>query len=267
MEKENLVRRTSVIFILLLVLGLVLTACSSDDAAEVPSDESVPAEPTPTAIVNVPDAPEDEAEEAQPVEPPKISGSKGQFDTEAVVASLADYVLRPEDMPNQYKIEADGEQHLTNLKVINEVGEVQGKRYIAATFRVDGWSLVLTRVNKEELIPYKMYSQVEVFETPEGAQTAFGPDWFPAYSTEEGDTPPNFIENGCDFGDACVMYLCEEFDPATELTTLQYEVAFVYKNMIGKVMGRGLDFDMKPDYIVDAAEILFEKIDSAPMAE
>ena len=257
-------RKISLIFILLLMVALVLTACSSDDAKEA---DTVPAEPEPTAIVNVPEEPEEEAGEEKPVEPPEISGSKGQFDTEAVVASLADYVLRPEDMPNQYKIEADGEQHLTNLRVINTVGEVQGKRYIAASFRVDGWSLKLARVHKEELIPYTMYSQVEVFETPEGAQTAFGPDWFPAYNVEEDDETPNFIEDGCDFGDACIMYLYEEFDPATELTTLQYEIAFVYKNMIGKVMGRGLDFDMKPDYIVDAAEILFEKIDSAPMAE
>ena len=63
------------------------------------------------------------------------------------------------------------------------------------------------------------------------------------------------------------MYLYEKLDPATELTTLRYEIAFVYKNLIGKVMGRGLDFDMDPDYIVDTAELLFEKIDSAPMAE
>ena len=63
------------------------------------------------------------------------------------------------------------------------------------------------------------------------------------------------------------MYYYEKLDPATELTTLQYEVAFVYKNVLAQAMGRGLDFDMKPEYIVEAAETLFEKIDTAPMAE
>ena len=260
-------RKIRLIFILLLIVGLTLTACSSDEAKDMEQSEPAQVEPEPTAIVNVPEEPEEEVDEAQPVEPPEVSESKGQFDTEAVIASLDDYVLRPEDMPNQYKIEEDGEQHLTNLRVINSVGEVQGKRYIAATDRLDGWSLLLARVNKEELIPYAIYSEVEVFETSEGAQTAFSPDWFPAYNVEEGTDPPTFIEDGCDFGDACIMYLYETLDPATELTTLRYEIAFVYKNLIGKVMGRGLDFDMDPDYIVDTAELLFEKIDSAPMAE
>ncbi len=208
-------KKISTIFIILLIAVLMLAACSANETQET---EPAPVEPEPTAIVNVPEELEDEAAEEKPVEPPEVSESQGQFDTEAMVASLADYVLRPEDMPNQYKIMEDGEQHLTNLKVINTVGEVQGKRYIAATFRVDGWSLLLTRVNKEELIPYAMYSQIEVFETPEGAQIAFGPDWFPAYNVEEGAEAPTFIEDGCDFGDACIMYLYEKFDPATELT-------------------------------------------------
>lgn len=260
-------KKISLLFIVLFIVAFALTACSSDSA-----EDAGPSEPEPTAVANVPDQPEESEDEAaaeaeEPVEAPDISGSEGLFDAEAMVDNLDDYVLRPEDMPNQYKIVVDGEQHLTNLRVINSVGEVQGKRYIAATYRLDGWSLELERVNKEELIPYTMYSQIEVFETSDGAQTAFGPDWFPAYNIEDDSVTPSFIENGCDYGDACVMYLFEKLDPATELTTLQYEVAFVYKNVIAKVMGRGLDFDMKPDYIVEAAGILVDKIDVAPMAE
>ena len=247
--KTNLLRLVVVLFI-----AFVLVACSSAE-----SDDGEAA-PEPTAVANVPEQPEDE-----PVEAPDVSGSKGLFDTGTMVENLADYVLRAEDMPNEYKIATDGEQHLTNMKVINTVGEVEGKRYMAATTRVDGWSLELERVHKDELIPYTIYSQIEVFETADGAQTAFGPDWFHAYA-DEGREPAS-VEDGCDIGDACVMYYYEKLDPATELTTLQYEVAFVYKNVLAQAMGRGLDFDMKPEYIVEAAETLFEKIDTAPMAE
>ena len=168
-------RKISLLFILLLIVGLILTACSSDEAKEMEQSEPAEVEPEPTAIVNVPEKPGEEVEEAEPVEPPEVSESKGQFDTEAVITSLDDYVLRPEDMPNQYKIEEDGEQHLTNLRVINAVGEVQGKRYIAATDRLDGWSLLLARVNKEELIPYAIYSEVEVFETSRRGSNRFQP--------------------------------------------------------------------------------------------
>jgi hypothetical protein len=250
------------LLIILLAIALALAACSSDGG-----EETGPSEPEPTAVANVPEQSEEEAapEEEEPVEAPDISESKGRFDAEAIVENLDDYVLRVEDLPNEYKIVADGEQHHTNLKVINTVGEVEGKRYMAATGRMDGWSLELERVNKDELIPYTIFSKIEVFETSEGAQTAFGPDWFSAYTDEEKE--PNWIEDGCDIGDACVMYYFETLDPATELTTLQYDVAFVYKNVLAQVMGRGLDFDMKPEYVLEVAETLFDKIDAAPMAE
>ncbi|NIR65801.1 MAG: hypothetical protein GWN00_25295 [Aliifodinibius sp.] len=59
------------------------------------------------------------------------------------------------------------------------------------------------------------------------------------------------------------MYYYEKFDPATELTQLQYEVVFLYDNLLATVMGRGLDIDMNPDYILNAAEIMYGKIDAA----
>ncbi len=249
------------LLIVVIVIVLALTACSSDGNGDTDASELEP-----TAVANVPEQPNESAtEEEELVKAPEVSESDGLFDAEAMVENLDDYVLRVEDMPNKYKIIADGEQHITNLKVINTVGEVAGKRYLAATTRMDGWSMELERVKKEELIPYTIVSQVEVFESTEGAQTAFGPDWFQAYTDEERET--HWIEEGCDIGDACVIYYYEKLEPTTELTTLQYEVAFVYRNVLAKVMGRGLDFDMKPDYVVEVAEVQFEKIDTASIVE
>ena len=252
------------LLIVLFIIALTLAACSSGGG-----EETGPSEPEPTAVVNVPEQPKEKekvaSEEEKPVEAPEISESKGLFDAEAMVENLDDYVLRSEDMPNQYRLVADGEQHITNMKVINTVGEVQGKRYMAATNRLDGWSLELERVNKDELIPYTIFSQIEVFETTDGAQIAFSPDWFPAYTDEENEL--SWIEDGCDMADACVVYYSEKLDPATELTTLEYNIAFVYKNVLAQVLGRGLDFDMKSEYVVEAAEILLDKIDAAPMVD
>ena len=254
-------KKISLFFIVVFIIALALTACSSGEA----EDSSAP---EPTAVANVPDQPEEKeeaAEEQAPAEAPEVQESEGVFDTEEMLKDLGRYVLRPEDMPDPYKIIEDGEQHITNLRVVNDAGEVEGKRYLAATKRVDGWSLELERRNKEDLVPATVYSYIQVFETAEGAQTAFGPDWFPAYTDEEHQA--NWIEDGCDIGDACVLYYYERLEPTTELTILQYEVAFVYKNTLSLVMGRGLDFDMDPDYLLNAAGIMFEKIDTAPMAE
>lgn len=259
-------KKISLFFIVIFVIALALTACSSNEPEDAGSSA-----PEPTAVVNVPDQPTEaeEAEEAPkeeaPAEAPEVKESEGLFDVAELVDGLEYYVLRPEDMPDPYKIVVDGEQHLTNLRVINNVGEVEGKRYIAATGREDGWSLELERVHKADLIPATILSHLQVFATAEGAQTAFGPDWLPAYTDEENQA--NFIENGCDLGDACVMYYYERLEPTTEVTILQYEVAFVYKNTLSIVMGRGLDFDMNPDYLLNAAGIMFDKLDTAPMAE
>jgi hypothetical protein len=264
---------------------LVVTACSSDRSEDVNSPEPeltgvvketeqhVATTPVEKELVDddlgvlevteVVEASTPENEE--PEQEPDISESYELFDVDSIVQNLDDYVLRSEDLPNQYRLLADGEQHNTNLKVLNTIGQAEGKRYIAATSRLDGWSLELERVNKLDFTPYTILSQVEVFDTAEGARTAFGPDWFHAYTNEVRE--PNWIENGCDLGDSCLMYYYEKIDPATELVTLQYEVAFVYNNVLAQVLGRGLDFDYDPEYVVEIAEILFEKIDSAPKVE
>jgi len=106
------------LLIVIIVILLALTACSSDGNGDTGASEFEP-----TSVANVPEQPDESVpEEEEPVEAPEISKSDGLFDTEAMVENLDDYVLRVEDMPNQYKIVADGEQHLTNLKVINTVG-------------------------------------------------------------------------------------------------------------------------------------------------
>lgn len=264
-------------FYFVLVVLIALAACSSGKSEEIatpaiePTNTYVPdptdtPTPEPTAVANVPEPTEENApEEEEPTETPEIVESHGVFDTDKLVENLDDFVLRSGDMPNPYRLVEDGEHHITNRRVLNTIGQAEGKRYITASNRLDGWSIELERVNKEDLTPYTMFNQVEVFATTEGAQTAFGPDWFHAYTDE--NRKPNWIEDGCDIADSCIMYYYEKFDPTTELTTLQYEIAFVYKNVLAQVMGRSLDFDMNPEYVVQAAESLFEKIDAAPLGE
>ena len=263
-------KKIGLFLVLIAVMALTLVACSSgSDAAAGPT---APPPPTATPIANVPDQPEASGGEEAPAdmpEAPEVETSKQIFDSAAMVENLDDYVLRPEDMPNEYKIVEGGELHLSSKRIINMMGEVDAKRYIAATGRIDGWSLELQRVKKEELLPYTFISEVEVFETAEGAALAFSPEWLPVYQEPEDENAPtpNWIENGCDFGDACIMYYYEKLDPATELTTLQYEIVFVYRNVIGKITARGIDYDMDVDYFEQMAQVFFNKIDAAPLAE
>ena len=240
--------KTSLILTLLLALT-VLAACSTQNA---PVATDAPAEVgTPTPISNLP---KQEPEETQPPEP-------GRFEPEAFAKSLGDYVLRPPDLPNAYRVPEDGERRISNLGVIQNVGEVKGKHYIVATGRVDGWYLQLERKRKEEIIPAIMESAIELFESSDGAKLALSPEWFQAYKDE--DNPPTWIEEGCDIGDQCLFYYYQSIDPATEVTKLEYNVAFVYKNVLVMVLGRGLDIDVKPDYVLKAAEAVYQRLEQA----
>ena len=240
--------KTSLNLTLLLAL-LVLAACSTQNA---PVATDAPAEvETPTPISNLP---EQEPEETQP---PEV----GRFEPEAFAQSLGDYVLRPPDLPNAYRVPENGERRISNLGVIQNIGEVKGKHYIVSTGRVDGWYLQLERRRKEEIIPAVMESGIELFESSDGAKLALSPEWFQAYQDE--DNPPTWIEDGCDIGDQCLFFYYQSIDPATELTKLEYNVAFVYKNVLVMVLGRGLDIDVKPDYVLDAAEAVYRRLEQA----
>lgn len=184
--------------------------------------------------------------------------SHSDFDPAEVQTAMMDLVLRPDDLPNEYRIPPSGESRYANLAVINERGELQGKKYIVATGRVDGWHINLVRANKEDIAPSYFESTIEVFETSEGAEKAISPDWYKAYQVE--DNPPTF-EDGCNIGDTCLLYHSSKHDPATNLTTVRYEVAFTYRNLLVWVMGRGLDVDVTPDYVLNAAQAVYDKLE------
>jgi hypothetical protein len=232
-----------------LSLALTLLAACSNQVAPVATDAPVEVG-TPTPISNLPG----QVEETQPPEP-------GRFEPEEFAKSLGDYVLRPADLPNPYRVPENGEKRISNLGVIQNIGEVKGKHYIVSTGRVDGWYLQLERKKKEEIVPAIMESGIELFESSDGAKLAISPDWFQAYQDE--DAPPTWIEDGCDFGDQCLFYYYQSIDPATNVTKLEYDVAFVYKNVMVWVLGRGLDIDVKPEFVLQAAEAVYKRLEAA----
>jgi hypothetical protein len=238
-----------IIWSFVLVLSMVLVSACSDQPAPAP-DEPVKEVGTPTPISNLP-------EDIEPTKAPE----RGRFDPVTFAQALGNYVLRPDDLPHSFRIPEKGEWRTSNLGIIQEMGEVEGKHYIVATGRVDGWHLQLERNKKADVAPGAMESSIELFESSDGAQAAFSSDWFKAYQDE--NKPPTWIEDGCKVGDQCVFYYYKSTDPATNLTKLEYDVAFVYKNVVVWVMGRGLDIDVTPDYVLNAAEAVYERLDAA----
>ncbi|MDH3944526.1 MAG: hypothetical protein OEV06_10580 [Anaerolineae bacterium] len=181
-------------------------------------------------------------------------------DEEAFTRVQDDYVLRPEDIESSYYVDSGGEKRWANRSVILEMGEVPGKSYVAATGRVDGWYINLRRSDRTDITPATITNTVEVFEKSSGARLALSEEYFKAYHDE--DEAFEFIDRSCNFGSECILYTSEEFHPGSGLTTMRYDIAFVYKNVLVWISATGLDIELNQDDVIELAEIILDKLET-----
>lgn len=265
---KRIIRNT----ILIIAFALVLSACTfpSRNGVEDVNAEPAVVEAQPASSEADPEEPSTEADESNVAEPvveevedppadPEVADPEVEdLNTGEMEKILSQFVIRDEDLPHEYRLLPDSEYILPTKILINEMGEIQAKKYVLATERVNGWGIQLQREHKEDFAPYVMESRIELFETTKGATLAISPEW---YSVYQGENEVTWVDGGCDIGDECLFYYTETVDPATDLVKLRYEVAFIYRNVLIWVMGRGLDVDVDPDYVLNAAQVLYEKLD------
>ena len=259
------------IFLTLLLTALVLGACSfpfkdSPDSQAETVESAV--ENLPEGSVNTAEgveAPTNSGQDSQPeAEPVSGANPAAAFDVDRTEDRLAQLVLRNEDLPHDYRLPTGGETNLATSTLINEMGEIQAKQYITATGRVTGWKIALERIKKEDFAPNTIENSIELFATAEGAQLALSETWYPAYRDVR---ELKWVDGGCNIGDQCIFYYTEKHDPASQLTTLTYEIAFTDRNTLVWVMGRGLDIDIAPDYILNTAQTAFDKLERYALSQ
>jgi hypothetical protein len=253
----------------------LLAACQKDETATT-VEQLIPTLETPTTTSTaIPtESPTESPTEIQPEDTPLPEATKTVeaiteepvvetlFNTEAMLDRLGEYVLRPDDLPHSYLRTENGELHLTTLRLINQMGELEAKTYVRNTGRIDGWWLRLKRMSKEDFAPSAFESSIELFESKEGAQAAMAPENFQMLKDESRAYTQ--IDDGCNLGDQCEFYYSEKIDPNTELVIVQYDIVFTYKNAFVWVMARGLSVDMEDGYFLDAARTVLSKLESAP---
>lgn len=255
------------------ILLLVLSACalpggnSNQTAPAVPSGEQ-PAEqgaqavaPT-TAPAAVQPAQPTQQPAIPPVQPTEMPAptQEAHFSVADALSHLSDFALQREDLPNDYYVPSGGETRYTNTQLVYELGELEAKKYIVATGRVDGWKIELNRSNKADIAPARIVSTMELFETNEGARLALSPEWFKAYKSDYTKDEITWLDNGCQVGDQCLLYTHKSFDPSSNLTTTTYEIAFAYRNVVVWIWASGLDIEMNADYVINAAQAVYDRI-------
>ncbi|KAA3642159.1 MAG: hypothetical protein DWQ07_24240 [Chloroflexi bacterium] len=185
-------------------------------------------------------------------------GGEQIADPDRFMRVQGEYVLHPGDFDFPYYVEAGKEVRLANSTLVLEVGQVEGKGYINDTGRVDGWRLEMRRQNSADFTPAIIVSSVEVFETIGGAQLALTPDYFHAYEAPDGYDL--ISSESCSIGDECTLIVLDRFDAAASLTTLRYDVAFTYHNILVWVSGRGLDVEINENDVLEPAQMLLERL-------
>ena len=116
----------------------------------------------------------------------------------------------------------------------------------------------MRRTHKADPTPASYSSTLEVFETVDGARLAISPEWFKAY--QDLDNLPVFLDESCNIGEECILYLYENYKAAEGQTTLTYEIAFTYRNMLVWTSVRGLDYEIEEQDVVDAAQVMYDRL-------
>lgn len=182
-----------------------------------------------------------------------------EMETRTALPLLDDMLLRPSDMDVKYHIDAGKEVRMSNSGLTYELGQAQSKQYIADTGRVDGWRLEMRRTYGADLAPAVINVSIEVFETTDGAQLAITPKYFKAYDANQ-DRQPTFLDEKCNVGDKCILYMFEKYDAAQQVTTERYEVAYTYRNFLVWVSTIGLDMEVSEQDALDIAQTILGKI-------
>jgi hypothetical protein len=180
------------------------------------------------------------------------------FDPETFFKVERQYVLRPEDLTFDYYIGKNGESPLSNKEIILLYGEARGKNYILQTGRVDGWQITMLKNHELDIAPSKFKSSLDLFQTAEGAQLAFSPEWFWVYQPE--NAPDEWLDKSCNIGTECIFFMYEDYSPVSGLTTLRYDVAFLYQNVVVWVSGSGIDMEITEADVLNAAQAVFDKL-------
>ena len=138
-------------FVLIII---ILAACTtpSQEAGEV--DSSPPSAVVQATETTPPTQQESPTPKVIETEQMEEAPTPEAFETDDMEEKLKQFVIRDEDLPHDYRLPPNGEFMLPTTTLINELGEIEAKRYIASTGRVNGWGIQLERVNKEDFAPY-----------------------------------------------------------------------------------------------------------------
>lgn len=188
-----------------------------------------------------------------------LIGGKEPLPEAEFIVSMDQLVLRPDDMKEVYNYAAGGDVRMDNSQFIKNMGSEYARPFISATGRVDGWDVSMERSDPNAFTPAFVRSQVSYFEDADGAKLALSKDYFWAYQVEDR-IPDKFVDENCDLGDDCLLYMSSEAKAGSGSIIERYDVAFRYNNIVVWVVIKGAQGEVTSDLVLEYGQMILDKL-------
>jgi len=184
-------------------------------------------------------------------------GGSEPIDTNLFISKMHTLTLKNDDFPIAYNHTTN--KQLANNQIIGMMTVEKGKTYILDTGRVNGWDTYIEKTNVNDIGPNFYQSRVEIFETIEGAETAFSPEYLWVY-TNPNRAPDEILDDNCEFGNECLYLSYVDVTPGSTTMNLRWDYVFRYKNIIAWVYVKGSNIETFEEDAYDAAKIVYDRI-------
>jgi len=174
-----------------------------------------------------------------------------------------DFQIKGSDLPAGSKFSIPNSEWSgrgSNSEVIGGWGVDEGREYLERSRRVDGWWTYLLRGSQTLTAPEQVGCNVVQYETTEGAQIALIE--YSVLSNPNRAKGFKFIlanEEFLDLGEMSLAYYIDEMQSSGVMYTT-YTIESTYYNYLVSCDGYGRKTEVKPEYVADLVNIVFEKM-------
>jgi hypothetical protein len=188
-----------------------------------------------------------------------------------IQSDLEKFLCPVEDLPAEgyyYIPDESWKSKVTNEEVIKSRGEIEGRKYVMDTGRVDGWYVERMRnsINSKTLqgliLPTNIWCSVTLFKTSEGANLAMKKFNNVETEKEEGW---QYIPEDLTLGDDNIIFRKYQNDSLGN-KNMQYEIDFTYKNLLGRIGAFGTyEQAIQPLMIEQIARLMLDRFQKEPL--
>ncbi len=234
------------IFVLVIIF---ISACApSQDAVQTAIAQTQIAMPTSTATFSPTSTPT-----------PTITPSPSPTpDLRVITTDPKEFLMSTTDLPSEAKYYLPNSNWISphrNNEIIQAMGAEAGEKYINETGRVDGWFVSYRRGSGKGLYPEEVYDNVIMYQSAEGAQL-----FVTKYTDSLKDPGYEKAQDAPLVGDVTRVYVRKEGE------RVWYLLVFSYRNYVHRIIGYGLESEVKPEFIESIARKLLANLESASLS-